>query len=134
LLGKAANIIESVVLLIIPKFIIMQSTNRSLSSRSVTPSRNQALRNSKSVEKFSLVIPKGQRVIADYMMKEKEKKSFLSFSTAVKRFFVLDFASKKFYYKSASNSTNVKGRTPFKVSLLVLSRTRTSSNSSTTRT
>ena len=37
--------------------------------------------------------------VEDFLMKEKQSKSVFSSSSAVKRYFVLDFSVRAFYYK-----------------------------------
>lgn len=46
--------------------------------------------------------------VEDYMMKEKASKSIFSLSYNVKRYFVLDFSVKAFYYKDSENTFECK--------------------------
>eukprot|EP00347_Sterkiella_histriomuscorum_P007256 403349659 len=52
--------------------------------------------------------------LQDYLMKEKQNKSILSFSQTVKRFYILDFATQSFYYKSHHKSIDCKIVSSFK--------------------
>jgi len=53
-------------------------------------------------------------IVGDILLKEKIKKSIFSFSNVVKRWFVLDFKCKVFYYKESAFAMKIKKKIPFK--------------------
>ena len=52
--------------------------------------------------------------VEDYLMKEKTSKSLFSFSSTVKRLFVLDFSVRAFYYKHSEDTFQCKPISTFR--------------------
>lgn len=52
--------------------------------------------------------------VEDYLMKEKHQKSVFSSESTVKRYFVLDFSVRAFYYKQNEGTTQCKPISSFR--------------------